>query len=216
LSWAGNIYNGTLGITIGSGMTNANPQLALNADGYFGLSSSSPAIDAASASYPAILDITNIDDDPTLAFDIQGQSRPASATLKDVGCDEYATGATTNRPLRLSDVGPAYLGGPATGVLDDRMNVRDAATPSGFVLEECYPNPFNPTTVVRYQLSVASRVDLRVFDLLGREVAVLVNGWQESGFHTASFNAAGLPSGMYLCRLTTGTGSATKKMVLAK
>ncbi|MFZ4622455.1 MAG: T9SS type A sorting domain-containing protein, partial [Bacteroidota bacterium] len=62
--------------------------------------------------YPAIINIANIDDDPTVLFDISGQARPATATAKDVGCDEYTTGSTTNRPLTLSDVGPSYLGGP--------------------------------------------------------------------------------------------------------
>jgi len=113
ITWAGNQYTGTLGISIPSGMTSvANPYLVLNSDGYYGLSSSSPAIDASSSSYPAILDITNVDDDPTLTMDISGQTRPASAILKDVGCDEYGVNATLNRPLLLSEVGPSYLGGP--------------------------------------------------------------------------------------------------------
>ena len=87
--WAGNIYQGTLGISIPSGMTSVDPQLVLNSAGYYGLASSSPAIDAASASYPAIPDIVNVDDDATLTMDISGQARAASAILKDVGCDEY-------------------------------------------------------------------------------------------------------------------------------
>jgi PKD repeat protein len=111
-SWAGNIYQGTLGISIPSGMTSTNPQLVLNADGYYGLSSNSPAIDAASTNYPAILDIANVDDDPSLLLDISGQPRPASRALKDVGCDEYTNGVAINRPLTLADVGPSYLGGP--------------------------------------------------------------------------------------------------------
>ena len=112
ISWAGNISS-NLGITIPSGMTKPNPQLVLNADGYYGLASNSPAIDACSANYPAIPDIANVDDDPSLLLDISGQSRPASKTLKDVGCDEFGTNGTLNRPLGLSDVGPSYLGGPS-------------------------------------------------------------------------------------------------------
>lgn len=112
ISWAGNIHQGTLGITIPSGMSSANPRLALNTDGYYGLSSNSPAINAASANYPAILDIEGIDDDPSLMLDGSGQPRPAGATAKDVGSDEYTTGTTTNRPLVLANVGPSYLGGP--------------------------------------------------------------------------------------------------------
>ena len=73
------------------------------------LSASSPAIDASSASYPTILDITGIDDDPSISKDIQGFSRPATVTLKDLGCNEFTSGTVTNRPLYLSDVGPSYL-----------------------------------------------------------------------------------------------------------
>lgn len=120
ISWAGNIYSGTLGISIPSGMSNVDPLLTLNSDGYFGLSSSSPAINAASASYPAITNITNVDDDPTLLFDVSGQARPSLATSKDVGCDEFTTGSTSNHPLALSEVGPSYLGGTGGGGLQNQ------------------------------------------------------------------------------------------------
>jgi hypothetical protein len=114
-TWAGNIRSGTLGITIATGMTtDVNPLLELNADGYYGISSSSPAINTASASYPSILDIAGVDDDPTLAYDISRQSRPSLATSKDIGADEYTTGTRTNRPLAVTDVGPSFLGGPGS------------------------------------------------------------------------------------------------------
>ena len=113
-SWAGNMFQGILGIAIPSGMANVNPQLVLNANNFFGLSSNSPAIDAASASYPAIPDLPNLDDDFSLLLDISRQARPASVTFKDVGCDEFTTGSALNRPLALSDVGPSYLGGPGS------------------------------------------------------------------------------------------------------
>ena len=95
-------------VNIPSGMTNTNPFLALNANGYYGLTANSP-INNANASYPAILDITNLDDDPGLLFDIAGRPRPTTVTLKDVGCEEYTTGTVSNRPLTLADVGPSYL-----------------------------------------------------------------------------------------------------------
>ena len=113
-SWAGNIYQGNLGISIPTGATNIDPLLVLNSDKYYGLSALSPAIDASSSSYPAMLDIANVDDDPSLLLDISGQTRPATQTLKDVGCDEFTTGTTSNHPLVLSDVGPSYLGGPGS------------------------------------------------------------------------------------------------------
>jgi len=108
-TWAGNIYQGSLGITISSGMTSANPLLTLNADGFYGLSSTSPAINASGTSYPTILDIANIDDDPSILLDINKQTRPSDKASKDVGCDEYTTGTSTNHPLSITEVGPSYL-----------------------------------------------------------------------------------------------------------
>jgi hypothetical protein len=101
-------------------MKNTDPLLAMNSENYYGLSSSSPAINNSSSSYPAILDIANIDDDPSLSFDISGQSRPVVKTEKDAGCDEYTTGSTTNHPLVLSEVGPSYLGGPGGTIKQDQ------------------------------------------------------------------------------------------------
>jgi hypothetical protein len=148
ISWDGNIYQGSLGATIASGMTNDDPELTLNADGYYGLSSTSPCIDAG-VSIPAIQDITNVDDDPSLLLDISGQSRPSLESSKDIGCDEYTTGDITNRPLTLSDVGPGYLtgsdsnylltinGGAGSGKYTKDLNVTIEAkrAPSGFVFD---------------------------------------------------------------------------------
>lgn len=92
----------------------------------------------------------------------------------------------------------------------------ESGIPAAFALEQNYPNPFNPATVVRYQLPVASQVKLVVFDLLGREVAVLVQGEQPAGVHTAAFDAAGLPSGVYVAKLQAGTFVDSKKMVLMR
>ena len=108
-TFTNNIYSGSKGLTINTGMTSANPLLTYNANGFYMLSASSPAIDASSASYPTILDITGIDDDPSISKDIQGFSRPATVTLKDLGCNEFTSGTVSNRPLYLSDVGPSYL-----------------------------------------------------------------------------------------------------------
>lgn len=120
-TWIGNIYSGSLGITIDSGMTNTDPLLEMNSDGYYGLSSGSPAIDASVSEYPSIIDILNIDDDPYLLFDISGQSRPVADTLKDVGCDEYSSDSITIHPLALSEVGPSFLGGPALPALSEQF-----------------------------------------------------------------------------------------------
>jgi hypothetical protein len=83
-------------------------------------------------------------------------------------------------------------------------------------LEQNYPNPFNPSTVVGYQLSTLSNVKLAIYDLLGREVALLVDGLQESGKHSVAWNASGLASGAYTCRIQAGAFVAARKMMLIK
>jgi hypothetical protein len=91
-----------------------------------------------------------------------------------------------------------------------------SAQPVSFGLSQNYPNPFNPTTTIGYQLSEGGRVDLKVFNLLGQEVATLVSGYAGPGAYTATLDASTLPSGVYLYRLTVGSSTATRKMVLMK
>jgi hypothetical protein len=79
-----------------------------------------------------------------------------------------------------------------------------------------YPNPFNAATTFAYTIPRTSRVSLRVFDLLGREVAVLVDEFVEAGTHYATFDGSALASGIYFARLYTGTTLLTKKLMLLK
>lgn len=89
--------------------------------------------------------------------------------------------------------------------------------PSGFALHANYPNPFNPTTTIRYELPRPAQVSLRVFDALGREVAQLEEGLRRAGTHTVRFEAEGLPSGLYFYRLRAGDHfRATRSMMLLK
>ena len=85
-----------------------------------------------------------------------------------------------------------------------------------YLLYQNYPNPFNPTTVVSYQLPAVSDVRLVVYDLLGREVAVLVHERKAPGRYEAKFDATGLATGVYLCRLTAGSFVQTRKIVVVK
>jgi hypothetical protein len=79
-----------------------------------------------------------------------------------------------------------------------------------------YPNPFNPETTIRFHLADADRVTLRVFDAVGREVEVLLDGPVEAGFHYVLFDAGRLASGLYFYRLDTGAGTRYRSMLLAK
>ncbi|MBS1494800.1 MAG: T9SS type A sorting domain-containing protein [Bacteroidetes bacterium] len=87
-----------------------------------------------------------------------------------------------------------------------------------FSLHQNYPNPFNPSTVIRYQLSVAGFITLKVFDLLGKEVAALVNEKQNAGSYSVDFNSTefNLPSGIYFYTLNAGEFKETRKMILIK
>jgi mannose/cellobiose epimerase-like protein (N-acyl-D-glucosamine 2-epimerase family) len=88
--------------------------------------------------------------------------------------------------------------------------------PKGFTLSQNYPNPFNPTTTIAYALPKASNVSLKIYDVLGREVATLVNERKAAGSYAVPFNAAGLSSGTYFYRLQAGEFSQTKKLMLVK
>ena len=88
--------------------------------------------------------------------------------------------------------------------------------PTDYNLEQNYPNPFNPVTSINFAIPKAGLVDLRVYDVLGREVAVLMSGYIPAGNHTAQFDAAAFASGVYFYTLTAGDYSATKKMLLIK
>jgi hypothetical protein len=98
---------------------------------------------------------------------------------------------------------------------NDQLNISSKEVPLEYSIGN-YPNPFNPTTVIGYQLPVAGYVTLKVFDLLGREVATLVNENKSAGYYKISFDASNLPSGVYFYNLLTGNSSITKKMLLIK
>ncbi|MCX6138857.1 MAG: M14 family zinc carboxypeptidase [Ignavibacteriales bacterium] len=85
-----------------------------------------------------------------------------------------------------------------------------------FALGQNFPNPFNPSTEIGYTLSAAERTVLRVFDMLGREVSTLVDGFQQSGNYAVHFDGTHLATGIYMVRLTSGKRTATQKILLMK
>jgi hypothetical protein len=102
---------------------------------------------------------------------------------------------------------------------EDPVSVREIAggeIPGDFRLGQNYPNPFNPTTKIEYSVPVGSEVTLQVFNVLGQEVATLFNGYQEAGNYLATFDGTGLPSGVYIYRLQSGSTSIAKTFVLTK
>ena len=103
-----------------------------------------------------------------------------------------------------------FAGGGATGVDDAKE------APEGFELRQNYPNPFNPTTNVRFEVGGLGFVSLKVFDLLGREVATLVNEVKQPGEYAIQWDADGFASGVYLYRLRVGSFVETRKLVVQR
>ena len=163
----------------------------LFADTSFYLQSGSPCIDAG---------------DTSAAFnDPADPGNPGSALWPALG-------------TRRNDMG-AY-GGPLSrtiaSVLTPVQEPREGEFPWQFALSQNYPNPFNPTTTIRYELASSDRVSLKVYNLLGQEVATLVEGLESQGAHRVVWNGSATPSGVYLYKLTAGRYSETRKLILLK
>ncbi|MBO6576243.1 MAG: T9SS type A sorting domain-containing protein [Rhodothermales bacterium] len=105
------------------------------------------------------------------------------------------------------------LAASATSTEDEPV---DAELPSGYVLEQNYPNPFNPVTTIGFALPQSGQVRLAVYDVLGREVALLVDGSVQAGQHSVQFDAQGLTTGTYIYRLQTESGAYARQLVLMK
>jgi hypothetical protein len=91
-----------------------------------------------------------------------------------------------------------------------------AGVPENYSLSQNYPNPFNPTTTINYSIPKYGNVKLAVYNLLGEQIAVLVNGFQNAGEYKVEFNANNFASGIYFYRIETGTFSSAKQMMLVK
>ncbi|MDZ7626654.1 MAG: T9SS type A sorting domain-containing protein [Ignavibacteriaceae bacterium] len=98
-----------------------------------------------------------------------------------------------------------------TGVEDESNEI-----PTQFILKQNYPNPFNPSTTIKYSILTSEFVTLKVYDVLGNEVATLVNEEKSAGSYEVSFDVAGLTSGIYFYKLQAGNLIETKKMILIK
>jgi len=170
----------------------------------------------------------NIHDDDYLVNPASGNARQASIMWAAVMLD-----AAWNTPKYLGTV--KFKSGNKlefiarnnmTGVTntykydgtDIPLSVRldDQGIPTEYAISQNYPNPFNPSTKIAYSLPVSGFASLKVYDVVGREVAVLVNGYQQSGRYNIQFNAQNLSSGMYFYQLKSGNFVQTMKMLLVK
>ena len=153
-----------------------------------------------------------------------GQGRLVSNLITlDAGTSHLMTSSWENGPYLDLTV---YVDNGNNGTFEDTLSVVNLLTsigtdpgttiPSDYQLAQNYPNPFNSSTIITYSIPSQQRVVLKVYNLLGQEVAALVDDVKAAGTHTASFDASGLSSGVYMYKLVTGSFSSTKKMLLAK
>jgi len=173
--------------------------------------------------------------DTTITFQIVFDANDASITFyyKDLGianppCAERATIGI--QPSKDGTLGVQYYGGnlPAGGYPKNQSAVRfyllgtgvaaekQHELPTNFQLSQNYPNPFNPKTSFTFSIPEPTRINVKVYDMLGKEVATLVDNEVLSGIQSVSWNAADLPSGIYFYRLEAGRFSITRKCVLLK
>ncbi|MBL7075754.1 T9SS type A sorting domain-containing protein [candidate division KSB1 bacterium] len=124
-----------------------------------------------------------------------------------------------NLHILFNDGTGNFVEEPPTGIIENEGRVIN-----GFTLYQNYPNPFNPTTIIKYRLPEESKVTMRIFNILGREIATLVDEHRDTGYHIVNWNANGFASGVYLLRIEAQSLSQTTekrflkvmKMVLAK
>ncbi|HUI11410.1 MAG TPA: T9SS type A sorting domain-containing protein [Bacteroidota bacterium] len=128
----------------------------------------------------------------------------SNTAMQSMGSDGYALGDLNWFPSQLATWKATAI---APGLTTE---------PATFALSQNYPNPFNPSTRIDFTIPRASQVEMKVFNVLGQEVATIIEGAMTPGSHTVTFDASRLASGVYLYRITAGTYVSTKKMVLLK
>ncbi len=123
--------------------------------------------------------------------------------------------------MAIDSFGIIYIGTGKSGVFRTQFSTTsvhqsNVSLPSNITLDQNYPNPFNPSTIISYQLPLATHISLKVYNILGQEVAILVNGYNELGRYSVTFETSKLSAGMYIYVLSTDKLVVGKKMLLVK
>jgi hypothetical protein len=121
-----------------------------------------------------------------------------------------------SHPSRCQDWGPVFLADNMRVTLLNSTAVSEGELPDMYTLKQNYPNPFNPSTTITFSIGTYSYISLRVYDVLGREVATIVSEKLPAGNYSRQWNAAKMPSGIYFYRLQAGSFTETKKLVLLR
>jgi len=146
---------------------------------------------------------TNLGTSWTLSHTHTAAQNDISLATDGAGCMTGWSGGTTGTIAKMTGV-PVAVNDPISNI------------PTAYKLEQNYPNPFNPTTSITFALPIAGNVELKVYDILGKEVASIVSGNMNAGTHIVPFDASALASGVYIYKITAGSFIDSKKMVLIK
>lgn len=158
--------------------------------------------------------------------DFQYSAQSANSNIVRVPEDEfsdpqfYVVGVQNGTAVVIvkarDDANDDFVTAELTVTVDGTVDTEIEEIPTEFSLAQNYPNPFNPTTKIKFGLPEAANVSLRVYNILGEEVATLVNSELAAGFHTINFNATNLTSGLYIYRIEAGSFVEVRKMMLMK
>ena len=220
-----------LGFTIGLDGSQENPATGTGAMG-----TGWAVLDSSAARLTYRATVAGLSDEMRAAHFHSGAAGVSGPVVHPVSFDDSTTQGTwtgfpdsiltrlLNGEIYLNVHSATHPGGEIRGSLlireplsTDVEPVAGRGIPASFRLEQNYPNPFNPSTAIEFQLARAAHVSLRVFNLLGQEVATLVNDARQAGVYRVTFDASALASGVYFYRLATDNGViASKKMMLLK
>lgn len=148
------------------------------------------------ASYPIKL---SWDNPENLKYEIYDDSKSLVALLEG----KSGTAIINQIPSGLLHINPIYL-------------EKEKSIPEKFLLHQNYPNPFNSITLIKYELPKPDFVTIKIYNPLGEELVTLVNEFKQEGYHSVSFEAAGLPSGIYFCKMSTSEYTNVRKLILIK
>ena len=125
---------------------------------------------------------------------------------------------TTQARVKISDISLALISDISDGPfrINYLVSVDDSDPVTEFNLMQNYPNPFNPSTLIRYSIEKEGLVQLKIFDMLGREMKILVNSYQQAGTYEVMLNGSNLSSGIYYYKLDSNNRSMIKKLILLK
>jgi hypothetical protein len=152
------------------------------------------------------------------ALHVENDNTKASSLLSTIKTKYSNDDAEGEIEFAQSMLSPStkLINGPGQQIYKNSNSTAEKALPKESSLSGNYPNPFNPTTIISYQLSAVSNVNLIVYDVLGREVATLKDGMKNAGSYFATFDGSRLSSGIYFVRFTVQPQDGSKQIVLTR